>query len=286
MTTSRSSKPFGPGRVQVPVIGQGTWDIPERGERRDEAVLALRRGIELGMTHVDTAEMYGNGAAEEIIGTAIAGVSRESLFLTSKVLPSNASYKGTLAACARSLKRLKTEYLDLYLLHWPGSHPLEETMRALETLVEEGKTRFIGVSNFDVDEVREAQSYLRSVPLACDQVLYHLRERGPEAHLLPYCAQHEIALVGYTPFGRGRFPRKEAQPDGVLGRVAAAHGKTVRQVILNFLTREPNAFAIPKASRVEHVEENAGAAGWMLAPEEIAAIDEAFPAHEGPLATL
>lgn len=279
-------KAFGPGHVPVPVIGQGTWDIPESGERRDEAIRALRRGIELGMTHIDTAEMYGSGAAEDIVGEAIAAAPREKLFITSKVLPSNASYKGVLSACERSLRRVKTEYFDLYLLHWPSSFPLAETMRGLETLVEQGKARFIGVSNFDVDEVREAQGYLRSVPLASDQVFYHLKERGPEAHLLPYCAQHEIALVGYTPFGRGRFPRKEAEPGGVLGRIAAAHGKTVRQVILNFLTREPHAFAIPKASRIEHVEENAGASGWELTVEEIAAIDAAFPVHEGPLATL
>jgi len=281
-----TSKPFGPGRVDVSVIGQGTWDIPESGARRDEAIRALRCGIELGMTHIDTAEMYGSGRAEEIVGEAIREVPRESLFVTSKVLPSNASYKGVLAACERSLRRLGTEYLDLYLLHWPSSHPLQETMRALETLVEQGKARFIGVSNFDVDQVREAQSYLRAVPLACDQVLYHLRERGPEAHLLPYCAEQEIALVGYTPFGRGRFPRNEAQPSGILGRIAASHGKTVRQVILNVLTRERNAFAIPKASRIEHVEENAGACGWRLRDEEVAAIDAAFPVHEGPLATL
>src|SRR5581483_111978 len=174
----------GPGGVPVPVIGQGTWDIPESGARRDEAVRALRRGIELGLTHIDTAEMYGNGRAEEIIGEAIGECDRASLFITSKVLPSNATYKGTLAACERSLRRIGTEYLDLYLLHWPSAHPLEETMRALETLVEQGKARFIGVSNFDVDQVREAQSYLRNVPLASDQVFYHLKERGPEAHLL------------------------------------------------------------------------------------------------------
>jgi diketogulonate reductase-like aldo/keto reductase len=283
MTTK---KPFGPARVDVAAIGQGTWDIPESGARREEAIRALRRGIELGLTHIDSAEMYGNGRAEEIVGEAIAGVPRESLFVASKVLPSNASYKGTIAACERSLRRMRTEYLDLYMLHWPSSHALEDTMRALETLAEQGKTRFIGVSNFDVGEVREAQSYLRKVPLASDQVLYNLKDRGPEAQLLPYCAKHDIALVGYTPFGRGRFPRKEAEPGGLLGRIAAAHGKTVRQVILNFLTRKPNAFAIPKASRIEHVEENAGAAGWKLTAEEIAAIDAAFPVHEGPLATL
>lgn len=280
-------KAFGPGRVEVPAIGQGTWDIPESGARRGEAIAALRRGIELGLTHIDTAEMYGGGEAEKVVGEAIAGIPRGSLFITSKVLPSNATYKGTLAACERSLRRIGTEYLDLYLLHWPGAHPLEDTMRALETLVEQGKTRFIGVSNVDVEQVREAQSYLRAVPLACDQVLYHLKERGPEAHVLPYCASREMAFVGYTPFGRGQFPRAQAQPGGVLGRIAAKHGKTVRQVILNFLTRERNAFAIPKASRREHVEENAGAAGWQLAAEDVSAIDAAFPVvDEGPLATL
>ncbi len=280
------SKPFGPGRVPVPAVGQGTWDIPESGTRAQEAIRALRRGIELGLTHIDCAEMYGSGRAEEMVGEAIAGIARESLFIASKVLPGNASYKGTIAACERSLRRMRTAYLDLYLLHWPGAQPLEDTMRALETLVAQGKVRFIGVSNFDVDGVREAQSYLRSVSMSCDQVLYHLKERGPEAHLQPYCAQQLIALVGYTPFGRGRFPRKEAEPGGILGRIAASCGKTVRQVILNFLTREPNAFAIPKASRVEHVEENAGAMGWQLSPEEIASIDAAFPVNEGPLATL
>jgi diketogulonate reductase-like aldo/keto reductase len=279
-------KPFGPGRVDVATIGQGTWDIPESGARRDEAIRALRRGIELGMTHIDTAEMYGSGRAEEIVGKAIADVPRETLFITTKVLPSNASYNGTIAACKGSLRRLGTRYLDLYLLHWPSAHPLEETMRALEALVEYGLARFIGVSNFDVDQVQEAQSYLRNVPLAADQVLYNLKERGPEARLLPYCEQQQIAFVGYTPFGRGRFPRKEAETSGVLGRIAAARGKTVRQVILNFLTRKPNAFAIPKASTLEHVEENAGASGWALTPDEVAAIDAAFPVHEGPLATL
>lgn len=280
------NKPFGPARVSVPAIGQGTWDIPESGAQRAEAIRALRRGIELGLTHIDTAEMYGNGRAEEIVGEAIHGIARDSLFVTSKVLPSNASFDGTMKACERSLRRLRAEYLDLFLLHWPGSHPLEDTMRALETLVEQGKARFIGVSNFDLDDVHEAQSYLRKVPLASDQVLYNLRERGPEAHLLPYCEEQHIALVGYTPFGRGRFPRKESEPGGVLGRIASSRGKTVRQIILNFLTRKPDAFAIPKASRVEHVEENAGATGWHLTQDEAAAIDAAFPVNEGPLATL
>lgn len=260
--------------------------MPESGARLDEAVRALRRGIELGLTHIDTAEMYGSGRVEEIVGEAVAGIPRNDLFITTKVLPGNASYKGTISACERSLRRLRMEFVDLYLLHWPSSFPLEETMRALETLVESGKARFIGVSNFDLEDLREAQSYLRHVPLASNQVLYHLKERAAEVRLIPYCGRHDIAVVAYTPFGRGRFPRKEAEPQGVLGRIAAKHGKTVRQVILNFLVREPHVFAIPKAARVEHVEENAGAMGWALDPEDIAAIDAAFPVHDGPLATL
>lgn len=281
-----TKKRFGSTGAEVSTIGQGTWDIPESGARAKEAIRALRRGIELGMSHIDTAEMYGSGRAEEMVGEAIAGVPRDGLFLASKVLPGNASYKGTLGACERSLRRMRIDYLDLYMLHWPSSHPLEDTMRALETLVEQGKTRFIGVSNFDVDEVREAQSYLRKVPLASDQVLYHLKERGAEARLIRYCREQDIAVVAYTPFGRGRFPRKEIEPGGVIGRIAAKHRKTPRQVILNLLTRTPNVFAIPKASNVEHVEENAGAAGWKLDAEDVAAIDAAFPVHEGPLATL
>ena len=281
-----TDKPFGPTGEKVPVIGQGTWNMPESGRARDEAVRALHRGIELGMTHIDTAEMYGSGAVESILGEALKEIPREKLFVTTKVLPSNASYKGTIAACEASLRRLRMEYVDLYLLHWPGSHPLEETMRALEALVAMGKARFIGVSNFDLEELQEAQSYLRDVPLASNQVLYHLRERGIESRLIPYCKEQQIAVVAYTPFGRSRFPRKEAEPGGVLAEVAAKYGKTPHQVILNFLTRESNVFAIPKASRIDHVEENAGASGWTLDPQDAAAIDEAFPVHDGPLATL
>ena len=272
--------------IAIPKIGQGTWDMPESGARRRQAVAALARGIDLGLTHIDTAEMYGNGRVEELVGEAVAGISRERLFITTKVLPANASFKGTIAACEHSLQRLHMDYVDLYLLHWPSSHALEETMRALETLVEAGKARFIGVSNFDLDDLREAQRYLRAVPLAADQVLYHLRERTADARLIPYCAEHDVAVIGYTPFGRGRFPRKEAEPAGVLGCIAAKHHKTVRQVILNFLTRKPNVFAIPKAATVEHVQENAGALGWALDNDDVAAIEAAFPVHDGPLATL
>lgn len=272
--------------MRLPVIGQGTWDIPESGPRMRAAEDALLHGIRLGMTHVDMAEMYGSGRVEEIVGDAITGLERSQLFLTSKVLPGNADFTGTIAACERSLRRLRVEYLDLYLLHWPSEHPLEETMRALEHLVDSGKTRFIGVSNFDVDDLKSAQSYLRSVPLACNQVLYHLRERAIELRMIPYCTAERIAIVAYTPFGRGDFPGEQGRPGGTLERLARKHGRTPRQVILNFLTRAEVAFAIPKASQRAHVEENAGGAGWRLDAEDLSAIDAAFPIRDGPLATL
>ena len=281
------TKPFGATGVDVAVVGQGTWDVPESGAAKTQARAAIRRGIELGMTHLDTAEMYGAGAVEEILGEAIEGIPRESLFVTSKVLPSNATYEGTLAACERTLRRLKTEYLDLYLLHWPSPHPLAETMRALSALVSAGKTRFVGVSNFDVDEMLEARRHLRGVPLACNQVLYHLHERGIERRLIPAAKELDIAIVAYTPFGRRRFPAKEAAGGGVLDRIARKHGATARQVVLAFLTRESNVFTIPKASNVQHVEENAAAADLALDADDVAAIDAAFPAGDGgTLATL
>jgi diketogulonate reductase-like aldo/keto reductase len=268
-------KRFGDGRTEVAVIGQGTWNFPEGGARLKEAKRAVIRGIELGMTHIDTAEMYGAGRVEEIVGETITGRPRERLFITTKVLPSNASYRGTLQAAERSLKRLKLEYLDLYLLHWPGAHPLEETMRALEELVEQGKTRYVGISNFDVAEMTEAASYLRRVRLTCNQVLYHLRERGVEHELIGTARDRGIAVVAYTPFGRGSFG-SDAQTH-VLETVARAHGGTVRQVILAFLTRHANVFAIPKAARIAHVEENAAAGDLTLEPSEVDAIERAFP---------
>lgn len=284
--SSVRSRAFGPTGVEVCTIGQGTWNFPESGAQRSQAITALRRGIELGMTHIDTAEMYGNGGVETVLGDALASMPRERLFITSKVLPANASYAGTIAACAASLRRMRLEYLDCYLLHWPGEHPLEETMRALENLVQSGKARAIGVSNFDLPELLEARSYLRSVPLSCNQVLYHLRERGIERRLLPYCERESIAITGYTPFGRGRFPRESAL-DGTIATIARKRAATPRQVILAFLTRSPVMFAIPKASTLDHTVENAGAGDVVLDAAEIAAIDAAFPiGDDGPLASL
>lgn len=275
---------FGATGVNVPVIGQGTWDIPEGGARLRDAKASLLRGIDLGMTHIDTAEMYGAGRAEEIVGETIAGVERAKLFVASKVLPGNATLQGTIAACERSLRRLKVDYLDLYLLHWPSHYPLEESMGALERLVEDGKTRFIGVSNFDLDDLKKARSYLRSAPLSCNQVLYHVSERAIELRLMPYCRAQGIAVVAYTPFGRGAF--RTSRAGGVLERIARKHGATPRQVILNFLTRDEGTFTIPKASQTAHVSENAGALDWDLDAVDVAAIDAAFPVRDGPLATL
>lgn len=278
---------FGWTGVELPVIGQGTWNMPEGGASLKEALRSIRRGIELGMVHLDTAEMYGSGRVEELLGRAIAGLSRERLFVTTKVLPTNASYNGTLCAADRSLQRLNCEYLDLYLLHWPGSHPIGETMRALDRLVEEGKTRFVGVSNFEAPEMLEAASYLRNTRLACNQVLYHLGERGIEHELVGVAREHQIALVAYTPFGRGRYLRGGGAAHATLERIARERGATIRQVALAFLTRRPEIFAIPKAARVEHVEENAGAGDLELDAQDVAAIDAAFPRSQpGPLATL
>ena len=277
---------FGPGGPQVPIVGQGTWNVPVRGAAAEEAKRALRRGIELGMVHVDTAEMYGDGASERLVGEAIADLPRERLFLVSKVLPQHADADGTIRACEASLRRLKTDYLDCYLLHWRGSEPLGETMRAMERLVRDGKIRALGVSNFDVDDLEEAAAALEREPIACNQVLYHLGERTIEAHEIPYCREKNIAIVGYTPFGRGDW--SDHRGAHTLERVAAKHGATPRQVILAFLTREPGTFTIPKAATIPHVEENAAAGDLRLDADDIAAIDEAFPARKrrGGIPTL
>lgn len=277
---------FGATGRDVPVVGQGTWNVPLRGAGGDEAKRALRRGIELGMVHVDTAEMYGDGGAERVVGEAIRGLPRERLFVVSKVLPYNAGYAGTLAACERSLARLKTDYLDCYLLHWRGSIPLRETMRALEHLLDEGKIRSLGVSNFAVSDLEEAQAALTHAKLACNQVLYHLGERTVEEHELPWCRAHGVALVAYTPFGRGDWTDRSGA--GVLEEIGRAHGVGARAVILAFLTRDPLAFAIPKASTIAHVEENASAGELRLSDDEIARIDAAFPVRKrrGGIPTL
>jgi diketogulonate reductase-like aldo/keto reductase len=239
------------------------------------------------MTHIDTAEMYGSGRAEGLVGEAIAG-RRDQVFLASKVLPQNASYEGTIAECERSLRRLGTDWLDLYLLHWAGRHPIGETMRAMEKLVSSGKIRYFGVSNFDVAELQEAEGAVSKGRIACNQVLYHLKERGIERRLMPYCAQRGIPVVAYSPFGQSAFPGPTTAGGRVLTEIGARRGMTARQVSLAFVTRDPKVFAIPKTTHLDRVRENAGGAEWQLTAEDLAEIDRAFPApkKDKPLATL
>jgi diketogulonate reductase-like aldo/keto reductase len=265
---------------EIPVVGQGTWLIA--GARRSDraaAVTALRRGLDLGMTHVDTAEMYG--VAEDVVGEAIAG-RRDEVFLVSKVLPENASRRGTREACERSLARLRTDRLDCYLLHWPGRHPLEDTIAGFEDLVRAGKIRSWGVSNFDVDDLEAAHAIAGDGRLACNQVLYHLEERAIEHAVAPWCERHDVAIVGYSPFGHGRFPGPRGAGGRVLAEIASAHGATSRQVALAFLVRRASWFTIPKASSPEHVAENAGAGALRLSQAEVARIADAFPLGRAP----
>ncbi len=270
----------------VPIIGQGTWNIPVRGAAADEAKRALRRGIELDMVHLDTAEMYGDGAAERLLGEAIRGLPREDLFIVSKVLPSHATFDGTIRACEASLERLQLDYLDCYLLHWRGNIPLAETMHAFEKLIADGKIRALGVSNFDGDDIAEAREALRSAPITCNQILYHLGERTVEDHEMELCRSLGIAIVGYTPFGRGDWTDRPGAR--TIDEIAHKHGATPRQVVLAFLTRDPITFVIPKASTVAHVEENAGAADFRLDDADIEAIDKAYPVkrRRGGIPTL
>jgi diketogulonate reductase-like aldo/keto reductase len=270
-------RPFGPVPREVPVVGQGTWYIDDA--HRPTAVAALRRGLDLGMTHIDTAEMYGD--AELVVGEAIAG-RRDEVFLVSKVLPGNASRSGTVAACERSLARLGTDRLDCYLLHWPGSHPLEETFAGFERLREQGKILSWGVSNFDVPNLDAAWKAGGEGRIACNQVLYHLGERAIEHAVLPWCEAHGVAVTAYSPFGHGDFPGPRTPSGQVLVDIAARHSATARQVALRFLVRRPALFAIPKASSVEHAAENAGAGELRLTDAELARIDEAFPLGRRP----
>jgi diketogulonate reductase-like aldo/keto reductase len=270
-------KKFGSNGPDVSVIGQGTWYI-DQGHRKN-AVAALRRGIDLGMTHIDTAEMYGD--AEFVIAEAIAG-RRDEIFLVSKVLPSNASRRGTITACERSLKRLKTDRLDCYLLHWRGSYPLAETVAAFDELVSAGKIRSWGVSNFDSDDLDEMLAVAGRGKIACNQVLYHLQERAIEHAVIPWCTQHGVAVVAYSPFGHNDFPSPRSKSGDILQAIAAAHGASVRQVALGFLTRETSVFAIPKASTPEHAADNAAAGELTLGEKEIAALDQAFPRGPKP----
>ena len=265
---------FGSTRQDIPVIGQGTWFI-ERSERTS-VIAALRRGIDLGSTHIDTAEMYGWGASEEIVREAIAG-RRDQIFLVSKVVPENATRQGVRTSCEASLRRLGTDRLDCYLLHWRGMHPLERTIAGFEQLRAEGKILSWGVSNFDVIDLDQVRLIAGAGHPACNQVLYHLQERAIEHEVLPWCEKHNVAVVGYSPFGHGHFPGPSTIRGRLLQGIAAAHHATPRQVALRFLVRRPFLFTIPKASTPAHAEENAGAGSLHLDEHEINEIDKAFP---------
>lgn len=257
--------------VSVPVIGQGTWRMGEEPSQHKREVAALRLGIERGMTLIDTAEMYAEGGAETVVGEAITGL-RDQVFLVSKVYPHNASRKGIPLACERSLRRLDTDYIDLYLLHWRGQYPLAETVEAFERLREEGKIGHWGVSNFDVADLEE----LASPACATNQVLYNLQERGIEFDLLLWC-QQRMPVMAYCPVGQGGHLLR----DTTLKQIAERHGATPAQVALAWLLRQDNVIAIPKAVQPEHVRLNAEAANLLLEPQDLAALDLIFPQPQG-----
>jgi diketogulonate reductase-like aldo/keto reductase len=264
-----------PGGERVPALGQGTWHMGEDRRRAVEEAAAVRLGIELGMTLIDTAEMYGSGGAEEMIARAAEGV-RDKLFIVSKVYPHNASRTGIVAACERSLKRLATDRIDLYLLHWRGSIPLAETIEGFERLARDGKIRHHGVSNFDCADMQEWIALSGGQTVAADQVLYNLSRRGPEWDLIPWCRERRVAIMAYTPLGQGGLLRQR-----ILVEIARRRGATTAQVALAWLLRQEGTIVIPKASRLEHVRENRGALDVALTEEDLAALDRAFPPPKG-----
>lgn len=259
-----------PSGETVPALGQGTWKMGDYERKRADEVKALKAGIDLGLTLIDTAEMYADGVAEEVTGEAIAG-RRDEIFLVSKVLPSHASHEQTVRACERSLKRLGTDRIDLYLLHWRGGYGLDDTVSGFEALQKAGKIRHWGVSNFDVDDMEELLA-LGGKAVATNQVLYNLSRRGIEYDLLPWQQRHKVPVMAYSPIEQGRLASHRA-----LQHIADTHGKTPAQIALAFVLAQPNVIAIPKAGTAEHVRQNAEAADIVLTAADIAALDAAFP---------
>jgi diketogulonate reductase-like aldo/keto reductase len=260
-----------PDGERVPALGLGTWHMGDDRRHAAAEEEALRLGIALGMTLIDTAEMYGSGGAEEIVGRAAKG-RRDSLFIVSKVLPYNASQKGVVEACERSLKRLQSDRIDLYLLHWRGSIPLAETLAGFERLKRDGKIRHHGVSNFNTDDMREWAALKGGDSVAANQILYNLQRRGPEWELIPWCRERHIAIMAYTPLGQGSFLGNRA-----LAEVAARHGATPAQVGLAWLLRQDGMIVIPKATQLAHVRDNRGALELRLTDADLATLDRAFP---------
>ena len=270
---------FGCSNQSVSVIGQGTWRI-EKADRAS-AIAALRRGIDMGMTHIDTAERYSFGVVEEIVASAIEG-RRNEVFLTSKVLPENASRSSMRVSCENSLRRLRTDRLDCYLLHWRGDLPLEDTVLTFEELKQEGKIASWGLSNFDTPDLEEVASITDVNKIACNQILYHLNERGSEHTVIPWCLERGIAITAYSTFGHQGFPSPASRGGSILYEVARNHSATAWQVALAFLVRSPPIFAIPRSANPLHTAENARAMELNLSVEEISLIDTAFPRGPRP----
>ncbi len=260
-----------PSGREIPILGQGTWRMGEDISQKDAEIAALRLGLDMGMTLIDTAEMYGEGGAEEVVGEAIAN-RREEVYLVSKVYPHNASRKGAVEACDRSLKRLKTDCIDLYLLHWRSSTPLSETLEAFESLKQAGKIRDYGVSNFDADDMKKAINLPNGKQIATNQVLYNLARRGIEWDLLPWCRQNNIPIMAYSP-----IEQKAILNNSQLKSVASRHNATPAQIALAWLLQQQGIIAIPKASNPTHVKENSAALDIQLTQEDLTELDKAFP---------
>jgi diketogulonate reductase-like aldo/keto reductase len=277
-------KSLGKTGESVAAIGLGTWNMGGRESpdyRDDERLIeAIRYAVELGMNHIDTAEMYAAGHAEELVGEAIKQFSRDEVFIATKVWPSNLRYEDVIRSCRRSLERLQLKYVDLYMVHWPNPRiPLQETMKAMEKLVKDGLVRYIGVSNFDVELLEEAMNALKREEIVANQVEYSLEAREVERELIPFCERNGITVTAYTPLGKGRIPAEAASntPRGkILAEMAQRYGKTPVQIALNWVIWRPNVITIPKAARKEHLEENAGAAGWRLTEEDYKRLSAAY----------
>jgi diketogulonate reductase-like aldo/keto reductase len=267
-----------PSGRKIPILGQGTWRMAKNPAKRKAEIAALQLGLDLGMSLIDTAEMYGEGATEELIGEAIAG-RRVEVFLVSKVYPHNATQQGVIQACERSLRRLQTDYLDCYLLHWRGSVPLRETIEAFQTLRRAGKILDYGVSNFDVDDMEEAFALPGGDELVTDQVLYNLEHRGIEWDLLPWCRERGLPIMAYSPIGHSGGEKKELLGNRTVKSIAKRHGVTPAQVLLAWLLQR-DVVAIPKASSVNHVRENRAALELKLTECDFIGLDEAFPPQQ------
>lgn len=271
------------GEAILPAIGQGTWYMGENPGHRRAEVAALRAGVDLGVTLIDTAEMYADGGAEEVVGEALNGL-RERVFLVSKVYPWNAGGQKAIAACEASLRRLKTDYLDLYLLHWSGNFSFAETVGAMETLIAQGKIRHWGVSNLDVDDMQALWQVPGGKRCATNQVLYHLASRGIEYDLLPWCQQHQLPVMAYSPLAQAGRLRSGLLNHPVVNEIAHAHSALAAQILLAWVISHQGVMAIPKAASAEHVQQNAAALNITLSAQELSALDKAYPAPKGKTA--